>query len=71
MIIFAQYGAPGIISPSPTEDPDNINPYPHEVNITDGSEFLDDAIRTKDQPLGATFNRSELVKKIQNSESNM
>ncbi len=23
-----------------------------EVNITDGGEFLDDAIRTKDQPLG-------------------
>jgi len=23
----------------------------HEVNITDGGEFLDDAIRMKDQPL--------------------
>jgi pimeloyl-ACP methyl ester carboxylesterase len=30
------------------------SPYLHELNITDGSEFLDDAIRTKDQPLDAT-----------------
>lgn len=26
-----------------------------EVNITDGGEFFDDAIRTKDQPLGETI----------------
>jgi hypothetical protein len=35
---------------------ENIYPYPfhHEINITDGGEFLDDAIRMKDQPLGET-----------------
>ena len=26
----------------------------HEENITDGGEFLDDALRMKDQPLGET-----------------
>jgi hypothetical protein len=31
---------------------ESIYPYGHEVNITEGGEFLDDAIRTKDQPLG-------------------
>jgi hypothetical protein len=29
----------------------SIAPNRHEVNITDGGEFLDDAIRMKDQPL--------------------
>jgi len=28
----------------------SINPFHSETNITDGSEFLDDAIRMKDQP---------------------
>ena len=27
-----------------------VNPFPNEVNITDGGEFLDDGIRMKDQP---------------------
>lgn len=31
-----------------------VNPFPHEVNITDGGEFLDDGIRMKDQPFGET-----------------
>ena len=30
---------------------DSITQYHHEVNITDGGEFLDDAIRMKDQPI--------------------
>jgi hypothetical protein len=30
---------------------ESILVYPHEINITEGGEFLDDAIRTKDQPL--------------------
>jgi hypothetical protein len=30
----------------------SIYPYQHEVNITDGGEFLDDAIRMEDQPFG-------------------
>jgi hypothetical protein len=28
--------------------------YHHEINIVEGSEFLDDAIRMKDQPLEET-----------------
>ncbi|WP_152267293.1 hypothetical protein [Agriterribacter humi] len=36
---------------------ESIYPYYHEANITDGSEFLDDAIRMKDQPLGETKER--------------
>ena len=32
----------------------SIYPSQHEINITDGGEFLDDAIRMKDQPLGKT-----------------
>ena len=31
---------------------ESTNPYGHEVNITDGGEFLDDGIRMKDQPFG-------------------
>ena len=30
---------------------ESIKPFQIETNITDGSEFLDDAIRMKDQPL--------------------
>jgi len=32
----------------------SIHPYLQEVNITEGSEFLDDAIGTEDQPLDIT-----------------
>ena len=31
-----------------------IEQFSHDANITEGDEFLDDAIRTKDQPLGET-----------------
>jgi hypothetical protein len=31
---------------------ESIYPDLHEINITDGSEFLDDGIRMKDQPFG-------------------
>jgi hypothetical protein len=31
---------------------ETIYPDHHEINITDGGEFLDDAIRMKDQPFG-------------------
>ena len=33
----------------------SIYPFPHEINISEGGEFLDDAIRMKDQPLGETI----------------
>jgi len=42
----------------------DVHPYPHEKNTTDGSEFLDDAIRMKDQPLednAATDELSQLI----------
>jgi len=35
----------------------SIYPSYRETNITDGSEFLDDAIRMRDQPLGETRER--------------
>ena len=60
MLINSHYGALETAWPPQEGRLDNINPYPHEVNITDGSEFLDDAIRTRDQPLGE--------QRIQNSE---
>jgi hypothetical protein len=33
---------------------ESIYPNHQEENVTDGDEFLDDAIRVKDQPLGET-----------------
>jgi hypothetical protein len=30
---------------------EGLYPFQHEQNITEGGEFLDDAIRMKDQPL--------------------
>jgi hypothetical protein len=43
---------PGESEEIPEEIQESINPYPPEINITEGSEFLDDAIRMEDQPLG-------------------
>ena len=45
---------PTIELTSSEEVQESIHPYQHEINITNGSEFLDDAIRMKDQPLGET-----------------
>lgn len=55
---------------SPKGDPKNeqasaegvqetIHEYYPEVNTMDGAEFLDDALRMKDQPLGETTVRKE------------
>lgn len=38
---------------------ESVSPYPHETNITDGGEFLDDGIRMKDQPLSETGSDKE------------
>jgi hypothetical protein len=46
-----QKGAPGDEKTSSESIQANIYPYQYEINIADGSEFLDDAIRMKDQPL--------------------
>jgi hypothetical protein len=47
-------GDPNIEMTSSEEIQESIYPYRREVNITDGGEFLDDAIRMKDQPLAET-----------------
>lgn len=36
------------------DNQESILPILHERNIADGGEFLDDAIRMKEQPLGET-----------------
>ncbi len=41
--------------PTPSEEiPDLLQPYEHDVNTGEGGEFMDDALRMKDQPLGET-----------------
>lgn len=35
---------------SSKEIQETVHSYQHEINITDGGEFLDDGIRMKDQP---------------------
>lgn len=40
---------PGNTKPS-EEVQESIYPHQHEINITDGGEFLDDGIRMTDQP---------------------
>ena len=42
---------PGNNKPS-EEIQESIYPYQHEINITDGGEFLEDGIRMTDQPFG-------------------
>lgn len=45
---------------SPEGIQESIYPNHHEVDVTDGSEFLDDAIRMKDEPFGEeTMNENE------------
>jgi hypothetical protein len=58
-ILSPQKMDPGINLISEEEIQESIYPYHHEVNITDGGEFLDDAIRMKDQPFGETNNAKE------------
>lgn len=51
-ISLSQNRDPNIHLNSSEEDQESIYPFLHEINITDGGEFLDDAIRIKEQPLG-------------------
>jgi hypothetical protein len=53
-ILSSQNGDPNIELTSSEGIQESIYPYGHEINITDGGEFLDDAIRMKEQPLGET-----------------
>jgi hypothetical protein len=34
---------------------ESIYQYQHDINISDGGEFLDDALRMTEQPLGVTM----------------
>lgn len=47
-----QKGDPGNPQRLPDEIQENISSYHHEENLMEGSEFLDDAIRMHEQPLG-------------------
>ena len=49
---------------------ESINPLHHETNITDGGEFLDDAIRMKDQPLEETSITENQQIKFQTKKNN-
>ena len=51
-ILLSHKGDPNIEMNSSEGIQESVNPFHHEINITDGGEFLDDAIRMKDQPLG-------------------
>jgi hypothetical protein len=47
-----QQGEPQAVQPEKT-----INPFPYELNITDGGEFIDDGIRMTEQPLEEKVNK--------------
>lgn len=53
-IISSQQDDPDNKQPSAEGIQESIYSFYHEVNITDGGEFLDDAIRMTDQPLANT-----------------
>jgi hypothetical protein len=53
-IFSPQKGNPGNKHVSGEEIQEGIYPNHQEENVTDGDEFLDDAIRMKDQPLDET-----------------
>lgn len=53
-ITFSQQTDPGNNRNPGKEIQEIVTPFQHEINTSDGSEFLDDAIRMKDQPLDET-----------------
>ncbi|MBD0333414.1 MAG: hypothetical protein ICV66_12245 [Chitinophagaceae bacterium] len=62
-ISSSQKEDPHIELTSSEEIQESIYPHEHEVNITDGGEFLDDAIRMKDQPLRETKEMNDSLQK--------
>jgi hypothetical protein len=50
-IFFHEKSDPGNNRHSNEEVQESIYPNHHELNITDGGEFLDDGTRMKEQPL--------------------
>lgn len=57
-IYSPQQADPGNGRRSEKEIQETVTPHQHEINITDGSEFLDDSLRMKDQPLDETGEKS-------------
>lgn len=53
-ISFPHKGDPGNGRTSKEDMQEITHQYNHELNISEGGEFLDDAIRMKDQPLRET-----------------
>ena len=44
--------------PTPSEEiPEPLYPYEHDADTSDGSEFLDDNLRMKEQPLTETVRK--------------
>jgi hypothetical protein len=58
-MLSAQTGDPENLPYPSAGIPESIYPDHHEINITDGGEFLDDAIRMKDQPFGETTEKEK------------
>lgn len=59
-----QNGDPAKEGTLPDGNQGSILPSEHEKNITDGGEFLDDAIRMKEQPLEETSIEEKSTNKI-------
>ena len=53
-ISYLQHADPGNARNAEEVIQEGVTPFQHDINITEGSEFLDDAIRTKDQPYNET-----------------
>ena len=56
-VLLPQKSGRGNVHTSSETFQESIYPHRHEINITDGGEFLDDAMRMTDQPLGKTTDR--------------
>jgi hypothetical protein len=53
-IAFLLHEDPGNARSPKEEIQETTVQHQHEINITEGSEFLDDAIRTREQPYDET-----------------
>jgi hypothetical protein len=58
-ILLSQNRGPGDKKTTSEKNQEDTNPYEHEMNIADGSEFLDDGLRMKDQPFEITAEKEE------------
>ena len=64
MKAISSTGDPGHGRTPNDEVQESIYPNHHELNITDGGEFLDDGIRMKDQPLEANENEIDPLEEV-------